>query len=227
MGISATGRRPKQNKRARGKSGEKESGFARLPRCRPAESDLARSARKSKKSYWAPVPPFKMSVGAALSPETRGLPERGLGVCMSWGRGTPGAGRRRTGRRKVPLTEDPTQREPYRRKVALLRAAGRPRHANTARIIPPWTSPCKGYPVRKPATARNQRFRGDRMPGPIGRMVTSSRGVDCDLGGKQIVCAGSGIDRAGQGADGILAVGAFEEGDLILLDEAEVGAALI
>src|ERR1035441_6613724 len=80
--------RTKQKKWACGKSGEKESGFARLLRCRPAESDLARSARKSKKSHRAPVPPFKMSAGATLSPETRGLPERGLAVSMSWGRGT-------------------------------------------------------------------------------------------------------------------------------------------
>src|SRR5450756_3199012 len=45
--------------------------------------------------------------------------------------------------------------------------------------------------------------------------------------GIQIVGAGSGIDRAGQRADGILAVRALEEGDLLLLDEAEVGAALV
>jgi hypothetical protein len=29
-----------------------------------------------------------MSAGVTLFPETQGLPERGLGVCMSWGRGT-------------------------------------------------------------------------------------------------------------------------------------------
>src|ERR1035441_3796068 len=31
---------------------------------------------------------FKMSAGATLSPATQGLPERGLGGSMSWGRGT-------------------------------------------------------------------------------------------------------------------------------------------
>src|SRR5450759_4073852 len=65
------------------------------------------------------------------------------------------------------------------------------------------------------------------MPEPWVYTVVSSRGVDHDLSGIRIVGAGSGIDRAGQGADGILAVGALEEGDLLLLDEAEVGAALV
>src|ERR1017187_3049483 len=55
LGYWRAGRGPKENKKARGQSGKKESGFARLPRCRPAESDLARSARKSKKSYWARI----------------------------------------------------------------------------------------------------------------------------------------------------------------------------
>ena len=64
MGILTAWRRPKQNKRVRGKSGETESGFARLPRCRPAESDLARSTRKSKKSYGHQGAHFKMSAGA-------------------------------------------------------------------------------------------------------------------------------------------------------------------
>src|ERR1039458_8457419 len=31
---------------------------------------------------------FKMSTGATFFPETQGLPERGLGSSMSWGRGT-------------------------------------------------------------------------------------------------------------------------------------------
>src|ERR1017187_332036 len=31
---------------------------------------------------------FKMSAGATVHPETQGLPERGLGGSMSWGRGT-------------------------------------------------------------------------------------------------------------------------------------------
>src|ERR1017187_7863710 len=35
MRILAAWRRPRQNKRACGKTGEKESGFARSPRCRP------------------------------------------------------------------------------------------------------------------------------------------------------------------------------------------------
>src|ERR1039458_1984350 len=105
-GVEAT----QTEQKARDKSGEKENGFARLPRCRPAESDLARSARKSKKSYWATVPPFKMSAGAALSPETQGLPERGLGVSDELGTrhasspGTsqsPGAGEQRVGPRGV------------------------------------------------------------------------------------------------------------------------------
>src|ERR1039457_2099295 len=86
-----------------------------------------------------------------------------------------------------------------------------PRHVNTARVIPPETLPCKGCPVREPATARNQRFRRARMPEPWVYTAASSRGVDCDLGGKQIVGAGTGIDRAGQGADGIPAVHALEE----------------
>src|ERR1035441_2234024 len=67
MGILAAWMEPKQKRRARGKSCEKESGFARLPRCRPAESDLARSARTSRKSYWAPGHPFQ-DVGRSHGP---------------------------------------------------------------------------------------------------------------------------------------------------------------
>src|ERR1035437_2814579 len=93
--------------------------------------------------------------------------------------------------------------------------------------MPPETPPCKGGPVREPATARNQRFRRARMPEPWVYTVASSRGVENYLGGIQIVGAGPGIDSAGQGADGILAVRAFEEGDLLLLDKPEVRAALV
>ena len=99
MGILTAWRRPKQNKRVRGKSGETESGFARLPRCRPAESDLARSARKSKKSYCAPGRPFQDVGRSRLFLETQGLPEHQLGASM-----------RRGGGRRVPLAH-PKARE--------------------------------------------------------------------------------------------------------------------
>src|SRR5450759_311859 len=85
----------------------------------------------------------------------------------------------------------------------------------------------KSVPFGSRPTARNQRFRRARIPGPWVYTVVSLRGVDHDLSGIQIVGAGPAIDRAGQGADGVLAVGALEEGDLLLLDEAEVGAALV
>src|ERR1039457_204183 len=61
----------------------------------------------------------------------------------------------------------------------------------------------------------------------VGAHGGSSRGVENYLDRIQIVVAGPGIDRAGQGADGILAIGALEEGDLLLLDKPKVGAALV
>ena len=81
--------------------------------------------------------------------------------------------------------------------------------------------------MREPATAWNRRFRRARIQEPRVYTVASLCGVDHDLSGKQTVGAGPEIDTAGQGADGILAVRALEEGDLLLLDKAEVGAALV
>src|ERR1039458_117181 len=65
------------------------------------------------------------------------------------------------------------------------------------------------------------------MPEPWVYTVASSRGGDHDLSGIQIVGAGSGIDRAGQGADGARAVSVPEERDLLLFDEAEVLGAVV
>jgi len=110
MGILTAWRRPKQNKRVRGKSGETESGFARLPRCRPAESDLARSTRKSKKSYWAPGRPFqgvgrsRALSGDARTPGARAGRLHELGTRHASSPGTsqsPGAAEQRAGPRGV------------------------------------------------------------------------------------------------------------------------------
>jgi hypothetical protein len=102
--------RTKQKKWACGKSGEKESGFARPLRCRPAESDLARSARKSKKSYWAPGPPFQdvgrshALSGDARTPGARAGSFHELGTRYASSPGTsqsPGAAEQRAGPRGV------------------------------------------------------------------------------------------------------------------------------
>src|SRR5450759_4909358 len=99
VGTVATWRRPTQVKRARGKSGEKESEFADCQDAGPRKSDLARSARKSKKSYCAPGRPFQDVGRSRLFLETQGLPEHQLGASM-----------RRGGGRRVPLAR-PKARE--------------------------------------------------------------------------------------------------------------------
>jgi hypothetical protein len=75
-------------KRARGKSGEKESEFADCQDADPRNLILHDQPESRRSCIGHHCPHFKMSAGAALFLETQGLPEHGLGVSMSWGRGT-------------------------------------------------------------------------------------------------------------------------------------------
>ena len=190
VGTVATWRRPTQVKRARGKSGEKESEFADCQDSGPRNLILHDQPESRRSRIAHQGAHFKMSAGVGSfwkrkdsrstnwelqcagaaagefrwripKPGSRGTASgtaRGVTQSLSITQNKAGSGRRSTARRKNPPREAPPKGKPYRRKVAVFTATGRPRHANTTEVIPPRTSPCKGYPVREPATARSQRF---------------------------------------------------------------------